>query len=226
MSADSYRKVITCGQCKKDFETVFWASGGYIPYCTPCTERSELERLQKEKLAAVRYLSPWEKLCPYLYQHTDPELILAKPWAREVAHWQYEPKGLCLVGKTGVGKSRAVWLLIDRLFQEGKKIHAVDSQTFRTANANAATEGNTESWIRTLSRVDVLLFDDLGQMKVTDSAAEALLSIVSKRTENGKPLIITTQYTGHELSAQFGREHLGEAIRRRIGEFCHVIKAV
>jgi predicted ATPase len=220
---------ITCHMCGQDFETR-WVQLRRsrvlaTSYCQPCVDRHDGERLQEKKIAP-RTLSPWEKLCPHAYQHTDRERILSKPWAREVVNWQYEPKGLCLVGKTGVGKSRAAWLLLQRLFDEGKKIKALDSQTFRSANTQAAMDGETETWIRSLSRVDVLLFDDFGQMRVTDAAAESLLAVVSKRTENGNPMIITTQYTGHELSSQFEREHLGEAIRRRIGEFCHVIKAI
>ena len=37
------------------------------------------------------------------------------------------------------------------------------------------------------------------------------------------PILATTQYSGEGMDAQFERKEMGQAIRRRLNEFCKVV---
>jgi hypothetical protein len=50
-----------------------------------------------------------------------------------------------------------------------------------------------------------------------------LLHLVEERTCVGMPILATTQYSGEGMDAQFERKEMGQAIRRRLNEFCKVV---
>ena len=94
---------------------------------------------------------------------------------------------------------------------------AVPVQRYRPAGAG------TEEFVRRLVRTDVVYWDDLGQMHLTGAASEMLLHIIEQRACAGKPMLVTTQYCGRRMSAQFERPEMGEAISRRLNEFCRIV---
>ena len=60
---------------------------------------------------------------------------------------------------------------------------------------------------------------------LSEAASEILLHLVERRTSHERPLLLTSQYSGGALEYQFQRPEMGAAVRRRINEFCGVIKA-
>jgi hypothetical protein len=46
---------------------------------------------------------------------------------------------------------------------------------------------------------------------------------VEERVCTGRPILATTQYAGKGMDAQFERAEMGQAIRRRLNEFCRVV---
>ena len=174
-----------------------------------------------------------ERLCLKLYQCTNIcrlEDDLRRQgcdtrWIDEVLDWQYGPRGLVLSGPTGVGKSRVMWQLLRRLLDEEHRTGVVlNAVTFRSGLQSAACEGATEEFVRRLVRADILYWDDLGQMHLTGAASEMLLHVVEERTCGEMPILTTTQYSGEELDIQFNSSEMGQAIRRRLNEFCRVVR--
>ncbi len=72
----------------------------------------------------------WLGLCPPIYRETDIHRL--PPEAAKVTQWQYGPRGLVVVGPTGVGKTRAMWLLLKRLVYEGRHVRALNAVEFAT----------------------------------------------------------------------------------------------
>jgi hypothetical protein len=60
-------------------------------------------------------------------------------------------------------------------------------------------------------------------MHLTGAASEMLLHVVEERTCAEMPILTTTQYSGEELDIQFDRSEMGQAIRRRLNEFCRLV---
>jgi hypothetical protein len=88
--------------------------------------------------------SEWERICPEEYQRTDVPRLEENlrrrnydvSWLRQVLAWQYGPKGLLVGGSTGVGKTRAIWVLLRRV----EEVWQVLAQTNRR-NAFTARRG-------------------------------------------------------------------------------------
>lgn len=190
--------------------------------CARCGENS------KESTQPTR----WEGICPDEYQRTDVirlEHELGRrgydaTWIRSALAWQYGPRGLLVAGPTGAGKSRAMWMLLRRLLdQEQRSFAWLNAVRFRSGLQAAARDGATESFVQRLAGVQVLYWDDLGQTHLTGAASEMLLHIVEERTTGRRPILATTQYSAEQLEFQFERPEMGQAIRRRLNEFCSVI---
>jgi DNA replication protein DnaC len=194
--------------------------------CDACAAAGEADAQPKQA-------SRWERLCPKLYQCTNvgrlKEDLRRKAcetrWIQEVLDWQHGSRGLVLSGPTGVGKSRVIRQLLRRLLDEEHRTGVVlNAVMFRSGLQSAACESATEEFVRHLVRAEVLYFDDLGQMQLTGAASETLLHVVEERTCGEMPILTTTQYSGEELDIQFDRSEMGQAIRRRLNEFCRVVK--
>jgi DNA replication protein DnaC len=191
--------------------------------CAACSDKSEKE--QKEQ-------SSWQRLCPEVYKVTDTVRIEVEmlrrgydvQWLEEVLGWTYGPQGLIVSGPTGVGKSRVMWMLLQRLLDMERRIAVVlNSVRFRAGLQAAARDGATEQFVRRLVRTEVLYWDDFGQTHMTGAASEMLLHLVEERTSAGMPILATTQYSGNGIDEQFERKEMGQAVRRRLNEFCKVI---
>ena len=193
--------------------------------CTACAEATQTKAQAKEQ-------SRWERLCPELYRHSDIARLDGDlrnqgydgRWTYDVLAWQYGSQGLLLIGPTGVGKSRVMWLLLRRLQDEENRTAVfLNAVRFRTTLQTAGRDGATEEFVRRLVRTEVLFWDDLGQMHLTGAASEMLLHLVEERVCAGRPILATTQYAGSGMDAQFERPEMGQAIRRRLNEFCRVV---
>lgn len=193
--------------------------------CAACAEAAQTKAQPKER-------SRWERLCPELYQHSDIARLEGdlrrqsydERWTHDVLGWQYGSHGLLLTGPSGVGKSRLMWLLLRRLLDdEHRSAVFLNAVRFRTGLQTAARDGTTEEFVRRLVRTDILFWDDLGQMHLTGAASEMLLHLVEERVCTGRPILATAQYVGKGMDAQFERPEMGQAIRRRLNEFCRVV---
>lgn len=136
-------------------------------------------------------------------------------------------KGILLVGDSGSGKTRTVYLLLKALLLEDgiyptiKKCVILRHEIARAAKSS--DELARPKMMKAMIDAPILYLDDLGQMANTASAEEALLTIVEERTQVGRPIIATSQLTGARFIQQFQMQERGEAIARRLGDFCYNI---
>jgi hypothetical protein len=174
----------------------------------------------------------WERICPDEYQRTDVNRLKDElghrgydtTWLEPALAWQYGPRGLLVAGPTGAGKSRIMWMLLRRLIDREQRSFAwLNAVRFRSGLQAAARDGATDSFVLRLAGVQVFYWDDLGQTHLTGAASEMLLHIVEERTAGRRPILATTQYSAEQLEVQFERAEMGQAIRRRLNEFCSVL---
>lgn len=218
-----------CTRCQTDFEPpppiellgrkIHFHSG----FCDPCAvivDEIEMRRRYEEERQAIidRNEARWAKVCPPLFQNTNPALLPQTP-LQKALQWRYQHQGLVFHGDTGTGKTRIVFQLLRRLFEEGRSIRVLTASEFRRNYTAAAMANDAEEWVERLGQTDVLFLDDLGQTKMTEVSEEVLLDVLDLRTRNMKPTFFTTQYVGNDLLVQFNRPQCGQAVVRRLREF-------
>ena len=217
----------TCPKCGRTFP---WderiAHRPHLPTVCTCTECGEIERqekAQREAEAARRHReAQWEKLCPPLYRQTAPERLPDQKALTEALSWSWGPSGLLMAGPTGSGKTRIAWLVLRRVFDEGKRIHAFDAVSFSHEVGNRFYDGDGEGWIARVARADVLFLDDVGKCKLTERGEAELFGLVEKRTANLLPIVCTMNLTDAALQDRLSEDR-GAPLVRRLKEFCKVL---
>lgn len=104
--------------------------------------------------------------------------------------------GFFFYGDTGTGKTFAAMCIANALIEAGYDVFATSSiQLLDCANENAGE-------LDKLSRVGLLVIDDLGAERDTSFAWERVYSAIDKRYRAEKPMIITSNETPARLKEQ------------------------
>lgn len=140
--------------------------------------------------------------------------------------WTYGSRGLILLGETGKGKTRVAWTLLRRLLVEDwpeRGFLWFDCIGFGHQIARHYKEENAEKWLEDVAVCDLLFFDDLGKLKLTERAEVELFGLIERRCAAELPIIVTTNDTGDSLAARMS-DNRGPAMIRRLREFCDPIQ--
>lgn len=214
----------TCRECGDEFTVPDASVVRLAERCPTCAERLREARATEEaEEVGRRRRELWRRLCPPDFRATD-ELTLPRPaLLTAVLAWQFGPMGLLLYGKTGLGKSRCAWKLIEREFRQGRSVRALDGTAgLEYAAQFGQTFSGAHTWMQTAIGADLLLLDDVFNARLTDSFESALFNVVSQRTERQRPTIVTTNDIGDSLLRRMTPER-GPAFVRRLREFCRAI---
>lgn len=170
------------------------------------------------------------KICPKLYQNSDMARLPRQAEAKKVLAWEYNPTGLFLIGPSGTGKTRAMWMLLKRLILEQENYQRLvffQGAIFALKASKAYGDPDfTEQWLEKMAKIPLLVIDDIFKGKMSEAQETAIYTILELRASDMVPTILTTN-TGGELLLQrmtdAGREDRGPAIIRRIKDFCTII---
>lgn len=185
-----------------------------------------------EEFQRQQYLSKlktqFEEQCPFEYKNTDvnhADFPKGPNFERIMAYkWSKGAKGLMVGGKTGVGKTRSIWLLIHKLMtKDGVRVRAISDPTFSREYSKRLGNGTADEWMEGLSKVPILFIDDFGKSAVTPRYREQFYDILESRTNSGNPIIVTTQLDRAAIMTRFGDED-GEALVRRLLEFMDIVR--
>lgn len=188
-------------------------------FCEPCViamrKKEERER-QREWMAsrlascniAERYRTWDKKKAAEIGSNKILDFIRAR---REKSVW--------LAGGNGIGKTHAIMYAAFRTITktplrcEVWHCHAVLRQimTYRSSDDKQAAA----SLISRLCECDILVLDDLGKEKLSESKAEALYEIVDTRDREERRIWITTNHTPKQLHDRLG-DNYGSAILKRL----------
>ena len=177
-------------------------------------QHERAERAAELEVRDAARLARWRAVCPEDYQDTKPEL-LSQAKLKEVLAWEYGSKGLLLVGPTGTGKTRSLWLLIKRLMMDGYSVEVFPSMRFSHLCSKYFGGFVGPDWTdRLVHHVDVVCFDDLGKSKMTELVEAEFYGIIEDRASRKRPTILTLNMGGEELEARMSPERGGPIVRR------------
>lgn len=228
---DTY-EAAECLECKEPFtrKTVFIMGRDFSPrYCGPCIEKAEQKGKEEDaRREEEERLARWAAICPPIYRDTDPSDVRLSANGRDAAmRWRPGPKGLGMVGTTGVGKTRCLSLALRAAFDARVSCAFVSHNEFsRTAAlAFGGPDDTRKDMMSKLMRwrdVGALLLDDLGKPPKTERADAELEELIEYRTSHRLPILWTANAGGEWLMKRLGEDR-GEPLVRRLAEFCEIV---
>ena len=119
------------------------------------------------------------------------QLIKAKEYAEKWDDFSREGIGLLLFGNVGTGKSYAAGCIANALIDRMISVLYVDmTDVVNRMQGNFGAD--RDSYLKRLTRPDLLILDDLGAERNTSYGKERIFDIVNRRLLSHKPMIITT----------------------------------
>lgn len=226
LPAGSITKACATPGCRESFSVVvtelLQSFPGLIPeHCPRCEQAREKKwRAEQDKERFARLNAEWQQLCPPEMRETD-EARLPAAQLRRVLEWRPGPKGLLLFGETGMGKTRILWRLLERLHFEGLPVECVRAPELSRLIEEADTYSRgLERLVNRFANAPILALDDLGKERRTGRVETTLFDIIDLRTINRRPVIATTNFIGAALAERYSDKELGAALVRRLRDFC------
>lgn len=220
-------KIMKCTQCECDFEREVppeLTNSWFYKLCQKCLdENAAVRRSETEKRDKEIQQAQWKLACPSAFQETNMAKLPLPEIAQRVLGWEYNSKGLILYGGTRKGKTRSAWMLIKKLFMQGRNFRVMDSMSgFEYAGIFSEGGNRALDWVRNRSNVQVLFLDDVFKVKLTDSFEAALFAIVDHRMNHQLPIIATLNDVGETLASRMTGDR-GNPFVARLREMCETI---
>lgn len=234
LDSESKGEIITepCGECGTPFErTVFNLFGRRLGsrLCPPCQEMANREaKAKQESFERGIREEKWNRACPLIYRDTNlNDARLRLPIVESVMGWEPRAgKGLGVIGTTGLGKTRCLFMALRKAFDLEMSVAAISHTKFSRIAMDAFSgdkedKGTAREVLRELHRAEVLLLDDLGKPPSTERADSELEELIEERTSQGCAILWSANASGEWLVKRFGIDR-GEPLVRRLAEFSDV----
>ena len=200
-----------------------------FPYCNEeCREKDmvasdEFEAERDEFDRKKEALRTWEAIVPINMRETDLSRL-----PKIEAHIDWLPddtgRGLTIIGKTGAGKTRLSYLILKNLVVEkGLSVCYFRPVQFALKSHDAWMNNRVKQFYYEMQVADILVFDDLGKEKFTETRMMDFFAMINDRLDHLKPMIFTTNYDGDELAGKFEDKNFAEPFIRRIRDSTETI---
>lgn len=152
--------------------------------------QDELGRRQQKRLA-TRLKQAQLRLEKTLESFDTSELGGQKPLLNELATARFvrEAAPVLIVGGAGTGKTHLAHALGHQALRQGHEVLALSQAQLETRLAQARAQGTRVKTIRAISRVDLLIIDDLGLKPLRAPSDEDLHEIIDERYERRATLV-------------------------------------
>ena len=215
-----------CPGCDAQVKAITFAGKTWADLCDACEAKQR--ELEKEKLQAklkARAAESIAKEIPRRYRKNDCSRFPAE-WS-QIIKWEpnSDGRGLVVVGDTGKCKTRMLCQLAINLAHIGVKFSFMRSSTLAALVRQQYSD--FEPWaardeIKRLSRVPVLIVDDLGKQASSPAVEEAFFDLIEERTSQGLPVLVTANAKGAELERMMSADR-GRPLIRRIRDYCTAV---
>jgi len=171
-------------------------------------ERSINRKMQIAGFPKVKRLEEFD----FSYQPQINEKLI-----RELASLSFleEAKNVLFVGAPGVGKTHLATAHGVKAVQARKRVSFFTAEQLTMLLASAEVSGNLNKTLSNLSRVDLIIIDELGYLALTKQTAKLFFQLISKRYESGS-IIITTNKPFEEWGEVFNDDIVAAAVLDRL----------
>lgn len=198
--------VLRCCVCHEPRTAYIEVLGKVMPIVCSCHEREIESRKLQERIDAARQKAEASSLYDPSYNRftftadKSPDSDASKQCRAYVERWDDMRRGnygLILSGTLGTGKSFYAAAVVNAVRARG--VSAMILTTSRLVNALRASR-DPLSVTDELNSFDLVALDDLGAERDTDYAVEQIESFINDRILRSRPMIVTTNLTGKDLT--------------------------
>ena len=171
----------------------------------------------------------WRKQCSPEFDKTDVARLNQKKLKIVLDAELNNGMGLYLHGKSGVGKTRLAFVKIAQQFAGNRVtfIYMTPFDFIQYSNTAIYRADESRALMDTLSNCGILFIDDVFKDVLSKAQDMFLFSILSKRKEWERPVIMTSNVNYDDIPMYFmddGKNTKSDALMRRIGEMCKIVK--
>lgn len=132
-------------------------------------------------------------------------------------------ENIVFIGPTAVGKSGLASGLLLKAMQNGHRGLFIPAQDLFDSMYSSLADRSTRKLLNHLSRIDVLVIDELGYLNLKPEQTNIFFKLMGERYRR-RSTIITTNLDYPEWHGFFGNPKLVEALLSRLRHQCHTIK--
>ncbi len=116
---------------------------------------------------------------------------------RDNTQWALQADNVLLIGPSGVGKSHIAAALGLHLIEQGVRVKWLQATALVQLLQQARQELDLMGVMSKLDKYRVLIMDDIGYVKKTDSETQVLFEFIAHRYESGSLIITSNQPFSH-----------------------------
>lgn len=116
---------------------------------------------------------------------------------RDNTQWALQADNVLLIGPSGVGKSHIAAALGLHLIEQGIRVKWLQATALVQLLQHAKQELDLMGMMSKLDKYRVLIIDDIGYVKKTDSETQVLFEFIAHRYESGSLIITSNQPFSH-----------------------------
>ena len=132
-------------------------------------------------------------------------------------------ENIVFIGETGVGKTGLASAILLKALQNGYRGQFIRAQDLFDEMYASLADRSSRKLVNRLSRVDVLVVDELGYLNLRPEQTNIFFKLMEERY-NRHPTIITTNLDYPEWQNFLGNKALVDALLSRLRHHCHTVR--
>lgn len=217
---DDYLKTLSLHRIseiyKPESQKAAKAKLGYQDYLLRLLEEEVLSKIErsinrKMQIAAFPQIKRLEEF-DFSYQPKINEKLI-----RELGNLDFltDAKNVLFLGPPGVGKTHLAIALGIKAVEARKRVFFYSAERLTEELASSEVSGQLNHKLETMSRLDLLIIDELGYLSLSKQTAKLFFQLISKRYEKGS-IIVTSNKPFEEWGEIFNDDVVASAILDRL----------